>query len=72
MQFSDVKGVGRKDFEELGRRIGLPKHLIAREIDRFAASQSFAKTLIDRSYLSVKLKADYWNGFDYRRRTLVE
>lgn len=72
MQLSDVKGIVRKDFEEFGRRIGLPKHLIAREIDRFATSQSFAKTLIDRSFLSVKLKADYWNGFDYRRKTLVE
>ncbi|MBO4574740.1 MAG: HipA domain-containing protein [Bacteroidales bacterium] len=71
MQFSDVKSVYRKDFEEFGRRIGLNKNLVTHEIDRFATSQSLAKTLIDRSFLSDRLKIDYWNGFDYRRKTLL-
>lgn len=71
MQLSDVKSIGRKDFEEFGSRIGLNAHLVAREIDRFATQQSLAKTLIDRSFLSDKLKNDYWNGFDYRRKTLL-
>ncbi len=72
MQFSDVRGVSRKDFEEFGRRIGLNKNLIVHEIDKFATPHTYAKTLIERSFLSDKLKKDYWDGFDYRRRTLEE
>lgn len=33
---SDVKTVGRKDFEEFGRRIGLPERLVKRELDVFS------------------------------------
>lgn len=71
MQLSDVRNIGRKDFEEFGRRIGLNAHLVAREIDLFATPQSLAQTLISRSFLSESLKTDYWNGYDYRRKTLI-
>lgn len=70
MSFSDIRVVERKDFEEFGRRIGLNSNLVVHEIDKFATPQTFAKTLINRSFLSDKLKKDYWNGFDYRRKTL--
>lgn len=71
MQLSDTKSVGRKDFEEFGRRIGLPKQLVKRELDGFATPQPMAKALLDRSFLSEALKRDYWLSYDYRRVTLT-
>lgn len=69
MQMSDTRSINRSDFEEFGRRIGLAKRLVQRELDFFSIRQPLAKTLIDRSFLSEKLKKDYWLGFDYRRKT---
>lgn len=63
--------VGRKDFEEFGRRIGLSERLIKRELDFFASEQPLAKELIDRSFLSEGLKRSYWLSYNYRRATLT-
>ena len=71
MQLSDTRTVTRGDFEEFGRRIGLAPRLVKRELDTFATEQPLAKTLIDRSFLSDKLKKYSWQSFNYRRATLT-
>lgn len=71
MQLSDTRTVGRKDFEEFGRRIGLHARLVKRELDVFAAEQPLAKALIARSFLSASLKYSYLKSYDYRRSTLT-
>ena len=70
IQLSDTRTVGRKDFEEFGRRIGLSERLIKREMDFFAAEHPLAKELIDYSFLSESLKRSYWLSYNYRRVTL--
>ena len=71
MQMSDTRMVGRKDFEEFGRRIGLAPRLVKRELDTFATEQPLTKELIDRSFLSDALKRSYWLSYRYRRSTLA-
>jgi serine/threonine-protein kinase HipA len=71
MKLTDTRTVTREDFEELGRRIGLPARLVKRELDFFATEQPLAKLLIDRSFLSDKLKRNYWLSYNYRRITLT-
>ena len=71
MKLSDTRTVGRSDFEEFGRRIGLSERLIKRELDFFATDHPLAKELIDRSFLSEGLKRSYWLSYKYRRATLT-
>lgn len=71
MQFSDIKSVGRKDFEEFGRRIGLPERLVKRELDNFCVQYPAVKTLVNKSFLSEKQKSIYWLATDYRRKMLT-
>ena len=71
MQFSDTQSVGRKDFEEFGRHIGLSERLVKRELDYFAAEHPLAQELIRRSFLSEKLQHYYWQSYNYRRTTLA-
>lgn len=71
MQFSDVKSVGRKDFEEFGRRIGLPERLVKRELDDFCIQYPAVKTLVNNSFLSESQKNIYWRATDYRRKMLT-
>ena len=70
MQLSDTRSVSRADFEEFGRRIGLNPRLLKRELDTFASEQPLAQELINRSFLSDKLKRYYWQSYNYRRTTL--
>ena len=70
MLFSDTRTVNRGDFEKFGRRIGLAPRLVKRELDAFASEQPLVKNLINRSFLSEKLKRYYWQSFSYRRTTL--
>lgn len=70
MQLSDTNTIKRKDFEEFGKRIGLPEKLIKRELDGFSTTYPSIKELIDRSFLSTPNKQIYWNGIDYRRTML--
>lgn len=70
MHFSDTKTVGRCDFEEFGRRIGLNERLLKRELDFFSSEQPLAKELISHSFLSDSLKRSYWLSYNYRRKTL--
>lgn len=71
MHLTDTHTVGRKEFEEFGRRIGLSARLVKRELDFFAAEQPLAQELIRRSFLSEKLQQYYWQSFTYRRTTLL-
>jgi serine/threonine-protein kinase HipA len=45
--------------------------LVKRELDTFATDQPLAKELINRSFLSDKLKKYYWQSYNYRRLTLT-
>lgn len=71
MQMSDTKTIGRKDFEEFGRRIGLPENLVKRELDSFSVQYPLVKELIQNSFLSDNSKKYYWLGTDYRRKMLT-
>ena len=71
MQLTDTRTVGRKDFEEFGRRIDLSERLVKRELDFFATEQQLAKELIDHSFLSDSLKRSYWLSYNFRRATLT-
>lgn len=71
MTLTDTRTVSRKDFEEFGRRIGLPERLVNRELNSFATKHPLAKELIDRSFLSDSLKRSYWLSYNYRRSTLT-
>lgn len=70
MVFSDTHTISRSDFEEFGKRIGLPIKVIKQEIDMFAAEQPLVKELLGRSFLSLSLQKQYWMAFDYRRKML--
>lgn len=71
MQMSDTKTIGRKDFEEFARRIGLPQKLIRRELDNFSIQYSTIKELISNSFLSPKNKEIYRQGIEYRQKMLT-
>lgn len=70
MAFSDTHTISRSDFEEFGKRIGLPIKVIKQEIDMFTAEQPLVKELLSRSFLSPSLQKQYWMAFDYRRKML--
>ncbi len=70
MTFSDAHTISRSDFEEFGKRIGLPIKVIKQEIDMFATEQPLVKELLGRSFLSPSLQKQYWMAFDYRRKML--
>lgn len=70
MTFTDTRTICRSDFEEFGKRIGLPAKVIKQEIDRFTAEQPLVKELLERSFLSSSLQKQYWMAFDYRRKML--
>lgn len=70
MTFTDTRTICRSDFEEFGKRIGLPAKVIKQEIDRFTAEQPLVKELLERSFLSPSLQKQYWMAFDYRRKML--
>lgn len=71
MKLSDARTIGREDFEEFGRRIGMTARLVKRELDFFATEYLLAKNLIDHSFLSDSLKRSYWLSYNYRRTTLT-
>ena len=70
MVFSDTHTISRSDFEEFGKRIGLPVKVIKQEIDMFATEQPLVKELLGRSFLSPSLQKQYWMAYDYRRKML--
>lgn len=70
MAFSDTRTIRRSDFEEFGKRIGLPAKVVKQDIDMFTAEQPFVRDLLSRSFLSHELQKQYWMAFDYRRKIL--
>ena len=70
MAFSDTRTIRRTDFEEFGRRIGLPEKVVRKEIELFLSDQPLTYELLERSFLSEELKKQYRQMFDYRRRIL--
>lgn len=70
MAFSDTRTIRHTDFEEFGRRIGLPEKVVRKEIELFLSDQPLTYELLERSFLSEELKKQYRQTFDYRRRML--
>lgn len=70
MTFSDVRTIKRSDFEEFGRRIGLPSKIVITELNRFAAEDRLADSLVARSYLSEEMKTLYLQTANYRCQML--
>lgn len=70
MRMTDTHTVDRGDFEEFGRRIGLPDRMVKKEIDTFAEVPSLALELIEHSFLSESLKTAYRQSYQYRCFTL--
>ena len=70
MRMTDTHTVDRGDFEEFGRRIGLPDRMVKKEIDTFAEVPSRALELIEHSFLSESLKTAYRQSYQYRCSTL--
>lgn len=67
MHLCDTRHVSCKDFEELGRRLGLPRKLVTQEIMRMAAPNPKADALIADSFLSEQMKSSYLSGYHYRQ-----
>lgn len=72
MPQSDTHKIGRNDFEEFGKRIGLSEKLIKKEIERFCAENTMVETLITESLLSDRSKNLYLETYKYRRQTLIK
>ena len=72
MKMTDTHTVNRNDFEEFGKRIGLPEKIINREIDIFSKESPIALKLIKQSFLSDNLKKYYKDSFLYRCYTLSQ
>ena len=70
MKLTDTHQISRGDFEEFGRRIGLPHKVIKRELDNLGAEKPLVRNLIERSFLSDSLKRQYWLSMDFRRKML--
>ena len=70
MRMTDTHTVDRTDFEEFGRRIGLPERMVKREIDTFAEESPIALELIEHSFLSEELKKSYKQSYQYRCFTI--
>lgn len=71
MPKGDTHRVGRADFEEFGRRIGLSDRLVKREIDRFCAEYPAVEALISDSLLREPSKKLYFETYKYRRHLLT-
>ncbi len=70
MVLDDTYPVGRRHFEEFGRRIGLSKRLVDHEIDRFTEPNPSTDALISRSFLSPELKKHYLLSYHHRQSIL--
>lgn len=71
MQLSDTRNIRRKDFEEFGKRIGLPDRLVKKELDGFGVPRPIVRELINNSLLSAEAKKTYLQGTDFRRLMLT-
>lgn len=67
MTMTDTHTVNRNDFEEFGRRIGLPDRIINRQLDFFATDHNKTHELIAASFLPESLQRQYIEGMKQRR-----
>lgn len=70
MILDDTHSVTGASFEELGRQLGLPDKLVAKELTEFMAEKPQVKELIYSCGLPENLARNYFGGYDYRRQTL--
>ncbi|MCH5224773.1 MAG: HipA domain-containing protein [Muribaculaceae bacterium] len=70
MAMSDVKWINREDFEEFGRRIGLPIQVIKNDLDFFSSFHPLAEELIQQSFLSEELKKSYLDSYRFQIKML--
>jgi len=61
-----------ESFYEFGIRLGLPKNMVKREIEKFCADYTKAEELITNSYLSDELKELYRTMYHTRRNTYLK
>lgn len=71
MDLSDTHSVGRAEFLEFGKRIGIPENMAKREIERFSQDSPLTDNLIERSFLSDSLKNQYRQSMNWRRKMLT-
>ena len=71
MDLSDTHSVGRAEFLEFGKRIGIPENMAKREIERFSQDSPLTDNLIERSFLSDSLKNQYRQSMNWRRKMLA-
>ncbi|MDO4163200.1 MAG: HipA domain-containing protein [Bacteroides sp.] len=71
MAMSDTHSVGRGEFIEFGKRIGIPENLVKRELERFLQDSPLTDSLINQSFLSDSLKTQYRQSINYRRSMLT-
>lgn len=72
MKMNDTHNIGRADFLEFGKRLGLNERVVKRELDRFCDDYKALYALIDHSFLSDTLKRNYEFSFKYRRNTIKQ
>lgn len=66
MKTTDTHSIGRNEFFEFGRRIGLTDRVIDQDLKLFADPKEKAIGLIDKSFLSPALKKEYILSYKYR------
>ena len=71
MSAADTHNIGYDDFLEFGKRIGLTERVIIQEIKMFQEPNPKAIELIEKSFLSDKLKKDYIVSYTYRCKMLT-
>ena len=70
MLIDDTHSVTGTSFEEFGRQLGLPAKLVKKELDGFRAEKPQVKGMLERCGLPENLAKWYFEGYDYRRKTL--
>lgn len=70
MVVDDTHSVTGASFEEFGKRIGLPPKSIEKDLGDFRAEKPQVKEMLEKSGLHEQLAKDYWELYDYRRKTL--
>lgn len=68
--YNEIFGYDRSDFEELGRRVDIPKKLIRRELDHIISKTTEVKRLVKQSFLSDAAVVSYLNMYIDRRNRL--
>lgn len=71
MKLTDTRTVKREDFEELGKRLGLPRRIVKNDLEMFLEKHKEVEELIGRSFLPEEMKRQYESAMDFRRMMLT-